>query len=438
MTAHSAPGGAALASPGRIVAGPGGAAEPLRFGKSSFVRAAAGVGELYLYDEIGGGIFGGGITAKDVARALEECRGCSEIRVRLSSPGGDFWEGLAIYNLLERCEAKTTCSVDGLAASIASIIALGCDRRVTASTAAWMIHEARCFGASGDADDMEKMAARLKQASATMAETYASHTGRSVDEIKAWMAEEKWFTAAEAKEYGFSHETDGEGDAAAVVLHAAALDHFAKTPQTLRLAAHAALPPLAPITPAPRADPKEPPMLKLIAARLGLPETATEAEVIAALARVQDAESRARTEAKAASDALAPFLALSGKTVAAEALGTFQSLKADAEKVPALTARVAELERAAVDGERNGLIEEGKKDGKLAPALEAWAKEQPIVSLKAFLAAAAPVVTPLKDGKKPGEEGGEVVAVTEDQKKIAAQLGVKPEDVAKRIAAARA
>lgn len=435
MTAHPAPGGAVLASPGRIVAGPG-AVEPLRFGKSSFVLAASGVGELYLYDEIGGGLFGGGITAKDVARALEECRGCSEIRVRLSSPGGDFWEGLAIYNLLERCEAKTICSVDGLAASIASVIALGCDRRVTASTAAWMIHEARCFGASGGAVDMEKMAERLKQASATMAETYAKHTGRSLDEIKAWMAEEKWFTAAEAKEFGFSHETEGEGEQAAVVLHAAALDRFEKTPQTLRLAAHAALPP--PSIPAPRAE-KEPFMLKLIAARLGLPETATEAEIIAALARVQDAEARARTEARTATDALAPFLALAGKTVAAEALGAFQAFKAEAEKVPALAARVTELEKAAVDRERDALIEQGKKDGKLPPALETWAKAQPVESLKAFLAAATPVVTPAGGGAKPPTgDPAAPVAVTDEQRKIAALIGVKPDDVAKRIAAARA
>jgi ATP-dependent protease ClpP protease subunit len=423
----------------RIIAGPAGA-EPLRFGKSSYVRAqAGGVAELYLYDEIGGGsgLFSSGVSANDVVRALEACRGCSELRVRVSSPGGDFFEGLAIYNAIARFEAaKKVCSVDGLAASIASVIALACDHRVTAANAQWMVHNARTPHAAGESGDMRKLAERLDQASALMAETYAKRTGKPLDEVKAWMAEERWFTAAEAKDSGLSHETEGDADVAVVALHASALDRFEKTPQTLRLAAHAAVPHPAPITPAPSADPKEPHMLKLIAARLGLPETASEADIIAALARVQDDGARARTEAKAAADALAPVLALTGKATSAEALGAIQGFKAEAEKVPGLVAKLDAIEKAQLQAKRDALIDQGKREGKLPPALEAWAKDQPIASLEAFLAAAAPVVTPVVDAKKPGQEPTPA-AVTDEQKSIAAKLGVKPEDVAKVAASAQ-
>jgi phage I-like protein len=166
--------------------------------------------------------------------------------------------------------------------------------------------------------------------------------------------------------------------------------------------------------------------MKTVLAALKLSETASEAEALAAVTALAAQVQSTGTD-------VAPLLALTGKTTVPEAIGAVQALKAEAEKAAALSAKIAEIEKAAVEAERTSLIEEGKKSGKLAPALEAWAKSLPVESLKAFLAAATPVVTPLGAGK--GEPKVDPAApASADEKTIAATLGVKPEDVKARAA----
>lgn len=157
--------------------------------------------------------------------------------------------------------------------------------------------------------------------------------------------------------------------------------------------------------------PKENRMKTLFAA-LSLAEDATEAQALAALTALRDSR--------------AAFLALSAKPTDAEALGVITGWKTEAAKVAALSAKVTELETAKLSGERDGLIEQGKKDGKLPPALEPWAKTQTSESLKAFLSAAPTVVAP------PVKEPEKAVALQADAalSQVAQLMGQDPKKVA--------
>jgi phage I-like protein len=128
------------------------------------------------------------------------------------------------------------------------------------------------------------------------------------------------------------------------------------------------------------AEPTKENRMKTLLAALSLAADATEAEALAAFTKVRDG--------------LQALLSLTGKTTDAEALGVIAGWKGEAEKVAALSAKVAELESAKLSTERDGLIDQGKKDGKLPPALEPWARTQSAESLKAFLSVAPKVGTP--------------------------------------------
>jgi phage I-like protein len=133
------------------------------------------------------------------------------------------------------------------------------------------------------------------------------------------------------------------------------------------------------------AEPKKETRMKTLLTALSLAETASEAEALAALTKVKDG--------------LAALLSLTGKATEAEALGVISGWKTEAEKVAAISTELATLKSAQVEGEKSALIDQGKKDGKLPPALEGWAKGQSVESLKAYLSAApkigaAPAVEP--------------------------------------------
>src|SRR3990172_4491585 len=133
-------------------------------------------GEIHLYDTIGKSLFVDGITAQDVSAALDQLRGASELHIYLSSPGGSVFEGVAIYNALRRFPARTTVFVEGVAASIASLIALAGERRVTAANGMWMVHNPSSV-CTGGAEAMRKTAEQIESVRAVMVSTYAERTG---------------------------------------------------------------------------------------------------------------------------------------------------------------------------------------------------------------------------------------------------------------------
>lgn len=158
---------------------------------------------LQIFDQIGEDWFGGsGISAKAFAEALQSV-GQGPLVVEINSPGGNVWDGLAIYNMLRGRQAPVTTRVVGIAASIASIIALAGDDVEIAEAALFMIHDPSGMVA-GSSDDMRKMADALDQHADVLAGIYAKRTGRTTDSIRAAMKAETWFTAGEAITFGLA------------------------------------------------------------------------------------------------------------------------------------------------------------------------------------------------------------------------------------------
>lgn len=170
-------------------------------------RAAEADGNVIsVYDTIGEDWWTGeGITARRVAGALRAI-GSREVAVNINSPGGDMFEGLAIYNLLREHPAKVTVRVMGLAASAASIIAMAGDEIEMGLGSMMMIHNS--WGVVvGNQDDMRGAAETFAEFDAAMADIYAARTGGDLEDIKAMMAAETWLRAERAIEDGFADST---------------------------------------------------------------------------------------------------------------------------------------------------------------------------------------------------------------------------------------
>lgn len=161
---------------------------------------AAGSAEVVIYDEIGWF----GVSAQDFIRELRAID-ATDITLRVNSPGGEVFDGIAIYNLLRDHPAKVTAYVDGLAASIASVIALAGDRIVMQPSSQFMIHDP-WGGCVGNADDMQDMADRLAKHADGIAAIYADRAGGTVADWRQRMAAEVWYTAEEAVEAGLADE----------------------------------------------------------------------------------------------------------------------------------------------------------------------------------------------------------------------------------------
>lgn len=158
--------------------------------------------EILIYEDVGAGWFGG-VSAKQFADDLKALGAVERIDVRINSYGGDVFDGYAIYQRLVQHEARITTHIDGVAASIASIIAMAGDE-INIAEGGWiMIHDAWGM-AVGNAADMRDLADRLDAVSGQLAKVYVDRTGAQMDTVRAWMGEEKWFDSAAAIESGFA------------------------------------------------------------------------------------------------------------------------------------------------------------------------------------------------------------------------------------------
>ena len=157
--------------------------------------------EVMLYDDIGGWL---GANAVDFIDELKQIT-APNIRVRINSPGGSVFEGIAIANALRAHPASVTCQVDGIAASIASVICMAADRVEMCPQTMLMIHEASgmCLG---DASDMAEMAELLGLISDNIADAYAAKAGGSREEWRARMGAETWYLPADAVAAGLADE----------------------------------------------------------------------------------------------------------------------------------------------------------------------------------------------------------------------------------------
>ncbi len=170
------------------------------------IRAEAARREatLWLYGFIGEDLFGEGVAAKDLVRALATLD-VDRIEVRINSEGGSVFDGMAIYNALREHPAEVVAHIDYLGASIAAVIPLAADRVLMADNGLFMIHEA--FGGTiGRAADMRRFGDLLDMVNSGQLDAFERKTGRDRQELAAAMAAETWYSAAEAIEAGFVDE----------------------------------------------------------------------------------------------------------------------------------------------------------------------------------------------------------------------------------------
>ena len=167
-----------------------------------FVNRGNSRGEIWLYDQVGEGFFGG-MSAKTFVAELQKLGKVDIINLHINSPGGSVFDGVAIYNSLKSHPARIEVDVDSVAASIASLIAMSGDEIRMAANAMMMIHDPMGF-TMGSAADMRKTADLLDQVKGVIASTYAKRTGKKEAEIAAMMSEETWMTGDEAQKQGFA------------------------------------------------------------------------------------------------------------------------------------------------------------------------------------------------------------------------------------------
>ncbi|WP_457329736.1 ClpP-like prohead protease/major capsid protein fusion protein [Rhizobacter sp. P5_C2] len=249
--------------------------------------------EIWIYGDIGESWYGESIAAKDFVKTVAALDAVT-MSVRLNSFGGSVADGIAIYNALKRHPATVTVSVDGIAASIASLIAMAGDRVEIADNAMLMIH-APWAGTSGNAIELRQAADMLDKWAQAMAASYAAKTGRPLDEVMAWLSdgEDHWFTASEAVA-----EKLADATSTALPISASAT-RFAWTRSGARSAAAAVVPAAAA-----QARPSQPTIPSTQETPMTVPATdptaqaaqAAQQEVIKAAAR---AEAQRQTEIRA-------------------------------------------------------------------------------------------------------------------------------------------
>jgi len=152
--------------------------------------------DVYIYD-----VVGYETTAKDFVRELNDIE--NDIHLHLNTPGGDVFDGNAIYNALKQHPSPVHIYIDGLAASIGSVIAMAGDTVNIAKNGAIMIHDPWVMS-MGNSDELRKQAEVLDKVKDALVETYVERTGQEAGQIMQWMNEETWFDADEAIAAGFA------------------------------------------------------------------------------------------------------------------------------------------------------------------------------------------------------------------------------------------
>jgi len=188
--------------------------------------------EIDLFDEIGGW----GVYAKDFKDEVKALVSSSseDIIVNINSPGGSVFEGIEIYNYLKSIENKVTVKINSLAASIATVIALGADELHISESAFFMIHNPWSM-AMGEADDMRKQADTLDKIKETILSIYEKNSNLDRERITAMMDEETWLTGSEAVEYGFANQLT-EGIKVAAMATTDIINQFKNIPKELNMA----------------------------------------------------------------------------------------------------------------------------------------------------------------------------------------------------------
>jgi len=181
------------------------------------IKARAEKAEIWIYEEIGD-FYDGGVSAKKFAEELTGLGKIPEILLHLNSPGGVVFDGIAIYNLLKQHRARVTVSIEGLAASIASVVAMAGDEISMAANGLMMIHDP--WGLTiGNSEDHRRAAEILDKLRDSILLAYLDQTGdqseSNRDKFIELMAAETWMSAEQALELGLIHQVTQALDLAA-------------------------------------------------------------------------------------------------------------------------------------------------------------------------------------------------------------------------------
>ena len=185
--------------------------------------------EISIYDEIGFC----GVSAASFAQDLKDCgNNLKQINLHIHSPGGDVFDGIAIYNLLKNHPANVTVYIDGLAASMASVIAMAGNEVIMPENAMMMIHKP--WGIQGgDAEDMRKYADLLDKVENTLIPAYATKTGKTPEELAEMLSAETWLNGKECVEQGFADKL-AEPLVAMASIKSRKLEEFEKMPNEIK------------------------------------------------------------------------------------------------------------------------------------------------------------------------------------------------------------
>lgn len=187
----------------------------------SFRAAGEGAGDLMLYGIIESeSWWGDEITPVNFKSELDGLGDISILNVYINSDGGDVFAGQAIHSMLKRHKAHVNVYIDGIAASIASVIAMAGDTVYMPKNAMMMIHSPWTF-ALGNARDFRKMADDLDAAQETLIAAYQNKSGIDRDELVALLEAETWLSAERAVELGFADEIEQTKQIAAAVRNGA-------------------------------------------------------------------------------------------------------------------------------------------------------------------------------------------------------------------------
>jgi ATP-dependent Clp protease protease subunit len=166
------------------------------------MKARGAEAEVYIYEDVGSGWFGG-VSAKQFAEDLKALGDVSVINVHINSYGGEVFDGVAIYTQLKNHPAKVISHIDGVAASIASVIAMAGDSVTMGRGTRMMIHNPSA-GVIGQATDLREIANLLDEIGKDIAGFYAARGGKDVAHWLALMEAETWYSAQEAVDAGLA------------------------------------------------------------------------------------------------------------------------------------------------------------------------------------------------------------------------------------------
>lgn len=166
-----------------------------------------GKAEIFIYSDIGYDWWEDKSTAQLFAEELKNLGDVSSIDLHINSNGGDVFDGQAIHTLIKNHKGFVTAYIDGLAASIATVIAMGADKVIMPKNAMMMIHNA-WTGLYGNANDLRKMADDLDHINDTIVNTYLAKVKDKTDEatIRDLMNKESWLNAEECLSLGLCDE----------------------------------------------------------------------------------------------------------------------------------------------------------------------------------------------------------------------------------------